>query len=84
MRIQKGHPVEFTREYVSNYVVGEGEFGIAVENERTDNTVCVELADGTHYLAKHIHAYGWAGWIPEELEDAHSRLSPYENDSDPY
>ena len=66
--IKKGDPVEFTRQLVQNYKMGDGEFGIAVEDQRPDRSVMVELADGSKYLARHIHAFAWSGWMPEELE----------------
>jgi hypothetical protein len=75
-KIKKGNAVEFTRDYRQNYTMGTGEYGIAVEDERSDHSVTVELKDGSTYRARHIHAYAWMGWIPEELEDAQMRHSP--------
>jgi hypothetical protein len=66
--IKKGNPVEFSRSAKRIHTMGEGEIGIAIEDERADRTVTVELADGSTFLARHIHAYGWSGWLPEELE----------------
>ena len=74
--IKKGHPVEFTRKYAQHHTAGDGEFGIAIEDERPDRTVTVELADGSHYLARYIHAYAWAGWLPEELEPVWAKYHP--------
>ena len=67
-KIKKGNPVEFTRDYRQYYTMGTGEYGIAIEDERLDRSVTVELADGSTYLAKHIHDYAWMGWLPDELE----------------
>lgn len=69
--IKKGNPVEFTREYVRDYDIGDGEYGIAIEDEAADKTVKVELADGSIYQARYIHAYAWAGWLPDDLEAVH-------------
>lgn len=71
MGVKKGNPVEFTREFKQHHVVGEGEFGIAIEDERADRTVTVELADGSTFLAKHIIACAWGGWLPDDLEDVY-------------
>lgn len=77
-RIKKGNPVEFTRKYQRHYAMGDGEFGIAVEDERPDGSVTVELADGSKYLARHIHAYAWGGWLPEELEPAYAKYNDFD------
>lgn len=74
-RIQVGDPVEFTREHIANYTVGDGEYGIAIENERSDGSVMVELADGSTYLAKHIHAFAWSGWLPDDLEAVYNKYN---------
>lgn len=66
--IEKGNLVEFTRVPKQSYTMGDGEYGVAIEDERPNRTVMVELADGSRYLARYIHAYAWAGWFPEELE----------------
>lgn len=66
--IKTGNPVEFTRSRSTNHQMGDGEIGIAVEDERRDHTVLVELASGETYLARHIHAYAWGGWLPDALE----------------
>lgn len=71
--VKKGNLVEFTRDHQDRYTFGDGEFGVATENERPDHTVMLELADGSNYLAKHIHAFGWAGWFPDELEVAYGK-----------
>jgi hypothetical protein len=83
--VKKGNPVEFTREYVAHYDVGDGEndlavFGIAIEDERSDRTVMVELADGTTYLARYIHAYAWGGWLPDNLEETYLKHNPSDQD----
>lgn len=82
--VKKGNPVEFTREHHQSYTIGgdDGEYGIAIEDERPDHSVMVELADGTTYLAKHIHAYAWGGWIPEELEPTFMKHNPSGYDGD--
>jgi len=74
-KIQKGNPVEFTRTQQRYHKTGDGEFGIAIEDERPNVTVMVELADGSHYLARHIHAYAWGGWLPEELEPVYEKYN---------
>ncbi len=85
-KIEKGDPVEFTRTAQRSYTMGDGEFGIAIEDERPNMTVMVELADGSHYLAKHIHAYAWGSWLPEELEPVYEKYhqddGDYEGDFD--
>jgi hypothetical protein len=83
MKIKKGDPVEFTRQYKQHHTLGEGEYGIATEDERSDHSVQVELADGSTYLARHICAYAWAGWLPENLEETHLKYNPpYQDDED--
>lgn len=74
--IRKGDPVEFSREYIAHYIMGTGEIGIATEDERVSGSVTVELADGSTLLAVHIHAYAWAGWLPEELESVRMKYAP--------
>lgn len=74
--IKKGDPVEFTRESTRTHALGSGEVGIAIESERDDHSVTVELADGSTYRAQHIHAYGWGGWMPEELEAVYEKHNP--------
>jgi len=79
--IKKGDLIEFTRDYRRDYTMGTGEYGIAIEDERPDNSVMVELADGTNYLAKYIHAFTWMGWVPEELEEIQMKhRSEYDDD----
>jgi hypothetical protein len=87
--ISKGDLVEFTRTPVLSgvYSVGKGEpgnpaeFGVAVLD--SDGRVCkVELANGVELSVRYIHAFGWAGWIPEGLEEAHARLNNYDPDPD--
>ena len=80
--IKKGEPVEFTRTYNGHHKIGDGEYGIATENERPDGSVTVELADGSSYLAKHIHACSWFGWLPEGLEDVQEKYEDYDDDFD--
>src|ERR1700733_11893924 len=74
-RIRTGNPVEFTREHRQNYTMGDGLFGIAIEDERADGSVKVEMADGTIYHARHIHAYAWHGWLPEDLEPVYAKYN---------
>jgi hypothetical protein len=74
--IKKGNPVEFTRKPCAHYTMGDGEYGIAIEDERPDHSVTVVLANGDTYLARHIHAYAWSGWLPEELESVFALHNP--------
>lgn len=74
--IKKGNPVEFIRERRAHANLGEGEFGIAIEDGHSDGSVIVELADGTNYLAMYVIAYAWAGWLPEDLEAAYEKHNP--------
>lgn len=74
-KIKKGNPVEFLREHKDYVIVGDGEVGIATENERSDGTVTVELANGSTFLAKHIVAYAWGGWLPEDLEATYDKYN---------
>jgi len=78
--VKRGDLVEFTRDYRIDYTVGDGEFGVAVEDERSDRTVLVELADGSTYRARFIHAYAWGGWMPEELESTYMKYRPVDED----
>lgn len=71
--IKKGNPIEFTRTNPRSYSMGSGEYGIAIEDERADASVMVELADGSTYLARYIHAYAWGGWLPDELEPVYAK-----------
>jgi hypothetical protein len=82
--IKKGDPVEFTRDYRQHYATGDGEYGIAIEGERSDNSVTVELANGFIYLARYIHACSWVGWIPEDLEEVQYKHNSDENYDDYY
>lgn len=81
MGVKRGNPVEFTREWTNHHTIGEGEFGIAIEDARADKTVMVELANGSRYLAKYIHAYAWTGWVPDELEELYEKYNA-DNDFD--
>jgi hypothetical protein len=80
MRIKKGNPVEFTRQSVQHHTIGEGEFGIAIEDEQPDLTVKVELGSGEIYTARYIHAYAWGGWLPEDLEQVYLKHNPDSTD----
>jgi hypothetical protein len=86
MKIKKGNPVEFTRNNPRVYTIGggDGEYGIAIEDERDDMSVTVELADGSTYLARHIHAYAWAGWLPDDLEPIYMKHNPDTDDYEDY
>jgi hypothetical protein len=75
-KVKKGNPVEFTRKHIQHYTMGDGEYGIAIEDERADGSVKVELASGEIYLAKHIHAFAWGGWMPEDLEKVWIKHNP--------
>ncbi len=66
--IKKGDLVEFTRTPVRHYTMGDGEVGVATEDERPDGSVRVELANRSTFQARYIHAYGWGGWMPEDIE----------------
>lgn len=78
-KIKQGNAVEFTLKHPgAHYAMGgkDARYGIAIEEERTDGSVTVELADGTTYLAKYIHAYAWSGWLPDDLEEAYMKHNP--------
>lgn len=84
MLIKKGNPVEFLREPKAHVEVGNGEFGIATEDENSDGSVQVELSDGSFFQARHIIAYAWGGWLPEELEKVYLKHNPDSFDFEDY
>ena len=70
-RIRKGDLVEFTDIWIQNYPPARTElirFGIAVEDEDDTHSAKVMIKDGSIVKAPFVYAYGWAGWIPEELK----------------
>lgn len=78
--INRGDLVEFTDKYYTDYPPKDTSvirYGVAMENEQSDRTVKVALANGSWCIATHIHAYAWIGWIPEELEEVHAEINNY-------
>ena len=76
--IAKGNAVEYTDESVKDYTLGKSlaRFGIAVESEQ-NGTVLVETLDGIHRIpVNRVTAYGWAGWLPPELEAIWDKHNP--------
>lgn len=68
--IKKGSMVEFTDKHYMNYPPEDTsviKYGIAIEDE-SNHTVKVKRGDGSIEVARYIHAYGWAGWVPDELQ----------------
>ena len=85
--IKKGNLVEFTESQHRDYTMGDKRYacyGVAIEDERSDHSVQVKMANGAIRRARFVQAYGWAGWIPEGLEAIWEELNPDQDDSDPF
>lgn len=39
-----------------------------------------ELPDGSTFLARHVHAFAWGGWLPEELEKTYDKHNAHRRD----
>ena len=75
MTIKRGDFIEFTDEWYINYPPPDKskiKFGIAIEDTDSLDNVKVRTVEGIE-TAKCIHAYAWAGWIPEELEEIYNK-----------
>lgn len=69
--IKRGDFIEFTDKHYQHYPPKDTsviKFGIALEDTDAIDNVKVRTKNGEE-IAKVIHAYAWAGWIPEELEE---------------
>ncbi len=79
IHIHKGDLVEFTDKFIRDYPPTDTSvirYGVAMADYPANVPVLVKLADGKTVYAVHIHAYGWAGWMPEDLEEVWNELNP--------
>lgn len=81
--IKRGHLVEFTDTYYRDYPpvdTSAVRFGVAIEDETEHKPIRVKIADGSIVVATYVHAYAWAGWIPDGLEEVLAEFEPATDD----
>lgn len=81
--IKRGDLVEFTDKAYHDYPPADTSvirYGIAIEDSPDSAaSIQVKQADGSIVSARHIHAYAWAGWIPDGLEPL---MAEFQDNSD--
>lgn len=81
--VQRGDLVEFTDAYQADYTMGDptrARYGVAIEDSTSHDSAVVKLADGSVVTARHIMAYAWSGWMPEDLEAVYAEVKGFDND----
>lgn len=66
--IKKGQPVEFTHQ-------GKVRFGICIADGTLGNNIDIETPTGI-VSSWQVLAYGWAGWMPEEIIKIWEKYNP--------
>lgn len=77
--MKPGDLVEFTDAYHASYTLGDPElarYGVIITVHRAHLAVRTAAETRVMVPMDNVHATGWAGWVPEDLEDAYAQLNP--------
>jgi hypothetical protein len=77
MWIKRGQLVEYSKEYHRNWPPEDESkqlFGVCLEDTNNLHQVKVITKDNKQEVAEHIYAFGWAGWMPDYLEEIHHKI----------
>lgn len=67
--LKRGIPIEFSMEHHGFWPPRDPSkmlFGILAKTGRLGDELEIETTRGI-VKSKHIHSYGWSGWMPEEI-----------------